>query len=118
MSITRSDVFNSLFKTLSDSDILGADLRHQVSSAICLKRQELEMSQKEFSEFMGVSQSMVSKWESYSYNFSLNNVGDIFAKLDIPITFDMNNTDQKYTNNQSYGSRPSITWSTSLLKGA
>jgi predicted transcriptional regulator len=87
----KSDVFDTMFQSLSKGDILGADLRHQASAAICAKRQELKMSQAEFAAFMGVSQSMVSKWESFSYNFSLDNIGEIFVKLDIPIAFSVGN---------------------------
>ncbi len=39
------------------------------------------MTQKEFAEFMGVTQGMVSKWESREYNFTIKSLNEICEKL-------------------------------------
>lgn len=53
-----------------------------ISAKIEMKRSEMKMSQKEFAKFMGVSQTMVSKWESGEYNFSIGTLVEICDKLD------------------------------------
>ena len=40
----------------------------KISAQIERERLEMGMSQKEFAEYMGVTQEMVSKWESREYN--------------------------------------------------
>lgn len=57
-----------------------------VSSAIVHKRKELGLNQAEFARKMGVSQGMVSKWESGEYNFTLNTLNEICSKLDLIFT--------------------------------
>ena len=41
------------------------------------------MSQKQFAQFMGVSQAMVSKWESGDCNFTIETIAKICDKLDL-----------------------------------
>ena len=45
------------------------------------------MTQKAFAEFMGVTQAMVSKWESADYNFTIETIAQISEKLNF--TFDI-----------------------------
>lgn len=52
-----------------------------ISAAIELRRKSLGMNQKQFASFMGVSQAMVSKWESGEYNFTINTLNEICYKL-------------------------------------
>lgn len=52
-----------------------------ISAAIELRRKDLGMNQKQFAEFMGVSQAMVSKWECGEYNFTINTLIEICDKL-------------------------------------
>ena len=54
-----------------------------ISAKIYLRRKELGMDQKEFAKLMGVSQSMISKWESEEYNFSIETLVNICIKLDL-----------------------------------
>ena len=77
--------FNELFSTLTDAQIMAGELKHRVSDIIHQKRVELNMTQKEFAKYMGVTQGMVSKWESFSYNFSLECIASIFTKLSVDI---------------------------------
>lgn len=79
----RSEIFSSLFQDLTDVDIKASDLKFKISKAIYRKRKELNMSQKEFAEFMNVSQGMVSKWESFEYNFTIESIVEICCKLDL-----------------------------------
>ena len=57
------------------------------------------MTQAEFAKFMGVSQGMISKWESEYYNFTIETLANICEKLD----WDMN-IELKPNNDSSYSS--------------
>ncbi len=52
-----------------------------IASEIEYSRVEMGMSQKEFAGFMGVSQGMVSRWESGTYNFTIETLTNIACKL-------------------------------------
>ena len=43
------------------------------------------MNQSEFAKYMGVSQSMISKWESGEYNFSCESIAQL-DKIGIELT--------------------------------
>ncbi|CBK75268.1 Helix-turn-helix [Butyrivibrio fibrisolvens 16/4] len=57
------------------------------------------MTQKEFADFMGVTQGMVSKWESREYNFTIKSLNEICAKLGLECNVDIysENTKAEYT---------------------
>ncbi len=76
-------------ETLQPEDVLEAKIMAQVSSAITGERLEMGMTQTEFADFLGVSQSQVSKWESEGYNFSLKSIAKIAARLDMRLDFQM-----------------------------
>ena len=52
-----------------------------IVSALITARVDRSMNQKEFAAFMGVSQAMVSKWESGECNFTVETVSKICEKL-------------------------------------
>lgn len=54
-----------------------------IAAKIELKRTALGMTQKEFAKKMGVSQGMVSRWESGTYNFTITTLNDICQKLEL-----------------------------------
>ena len=43
------------------------------------------MTQKEFADYMGVTQGMVSKWESREYNFTIKSLNEICHKLGMTV---------------------------------
>ena len=53
----------------------------RISAKIELARLDRGMTQKEFAKYMGVTQGMVSKWESREYNFTIKSLNEICAKL-------------------------------------
>lgn len=53
----------------------------QISAKIERRRIEMGMTQAEFAKFMGVSQGMVSKWESRGYNFTVKSLNEICEKI-------------------------------------
>lgn len=68
---------------ISVADVLSARGMSEISSAIAKRRLELGMTQKDFAEYMGVSQAMVSKWEGGDYNFSVKSLAEVAEKLDL-----------------------------------
>ena len=96
--MAKKDYFDEIFSNLSKADIIAGNLRHEISETIYNKRIALGMTQEQFAKHMGVSQGMVSKWESFSYNFSLEHIAEIFSKLEIDISFKTNDTFEEYTN--------------------
>lgn len=69
--------------------VIDADLRATMALAIFKKRETLGMTQKEFANHVGVSQGMVSRWESMECNFTFKAVADICAKLDLDVALEV-----------------------------
>ena len=72
-----------LTEGISDLELKQIKDLASISAAIELRRKDLGMSQKEFSAYMGVSQAMVSKWESGEYNFTISSLNEICYRLDL-----------------------------------
>ena len=72
-----------LFNCLTESEKKQGKLRGMISAAIENKRRELGLTQKEFAKTLGISQAMVSKLESSENNISVDRLVDLFEKLDI-----------------------------------
>jgi len=85
-----SDLLDSLLSKLEDYEILASDMRYDVCMMIHGYRTKQKMNQSEFAKYMGVTQSMVSKWESGEYNFSLEQLAKICSKVgcEPKLTFD------------------------------
>lgn len=81
-----SELFGDLPYTAEDRFY---DLLNKISIAVVEYRIAHDMSQSQLAEKLGVSQAMVSKYESGDYNFSLKTLIDLFDKLDIPLSFSL-----------------------------
>lgn len=81
--IQNTKTTNWLAEGLTDTEINSIKELAVISAKIEMKRNELGMNQKEFAKMMGVSQGMVSKWESGEYNFTIATLKDICSKLDL-----------------------------------
>lgn len=79
--ILNAEESNWLGQGLKEQEIKQIKELATISAKIQLKRVELGMTQKEFAQKMGVSQGMVSKWESGEYNFTINTINDICERL-------------------------------------
>lgn len=71
-----------------------------IASRIQLRRIEKGMNQKEFAKMMGVTQGMISKWESGEYNFSIDTLSQICEGLELEFTPYIREKD--YKNTQEY----------------
>lgn len=76
-------------QTLSSSDVTASKQLAKISAIITSSRIEKGMNQKQFAEFAGVSQSMVSKWESGEYNFTVETLAKICEKLNLDLEISM-----------------------------
>lgn len=79
------DFVASVTEDIPTEDLALILMSSDISVAIIRKRVDMGMTQKEFSEYMGVSQAMVSKWESGCANFTLKTLAQIAAKLDVQV---------------------------------
>ncbi|MBR6694347.1 MAG: helix-turn-helix transcriptional regulator [Clostridia bacterium] len=78
-AITQST--NWLTAGLSDEEILAKKTLAIIAADIQLKRIELGLDQKQFAKLLGVSQGMISRWESGTYNFTIATLVNICKKL-------------------------------------
>ena len=67
------------------------------------------MTQSEFAEYIGVSQGMVSKWESREYNFTIKSLNEICVKLDISFSILIEKSDL-------YLNYKVVSWSSDAIK--
>ena len=81
MTNNRNEMFDFLSEYLSKSDIYASKAIAKISMFILKYRQDLNMTQKDFARKMGVTQAMVSKWESAEYNFTVETIAHICEKL-------------------------------------
>ena len=61
----------------------------KISAQIERCRLDMEMTQEEFAQYLGVSQGMVSRCENRDYNFTVKSLNDICQKLNLSLTIDM-----------------------------
>jgi transcriptional regulator with XRE-family HTH domain len=74
---------NWLSDGLSDAEIKTTVELAKISARIERCRIDMGMTQKEFADYMGVTQGMVSKWESREYNFTIKSLNEICQKLNL-----------------------------------
>ena len=76
---------DAISEALSSSDIIAAKQLAKISSIIVSNRLEKGMNQKQFAELAGVSQGMISKWESGEYNFTIETLAKVCEKLNLDL---------------------------------
>ena len=83
---------------LTESEVKSIIELSRISAQIEKCRLELGMTQKEFADYMGVTQGMVSKWESREYNFTIKSLNDICHKLGmtVEVNVEKNNVTKEY----------------------
>lgn len=79
------DLLSALTENLTAADIKAAQIKAEIAAMLASARINKGMSQKAFAEFMGVSQGMVSRWESGNANFTIEALVAIACKLDLEI---------------------------------
>ena len=79
----------------SDAEVKTIVELAKISARIERCRIEMGMTQQEFAEYMGVSQGMVSKWESREYNFTIKTLNEICQKIDLELSVSLENPCEK-----------------------
>ncbi len=87
MTNNRDEMFDLLSNYLSKSDVYASKAIAKISMFILKYRKAANMTQKQFAKKMGVTQAMISKWESAEYNFTIETIAHISEKLNT--TFDI-----------------------------
>ena len=85
MKGNTKEMYEFVSNYISKSDIYAASVIAKISAFIINYRYKTGMTQKEFAEFMGITQGMVSKWESAEYNFSVESIAQIAEKLGVTV---------------------------------
>ena len=74
-----------LTEGMADSEVKTTVELAKISAQIERCRVDMGMTQKEFAEYMGVSQGMVSKWESRDYNFTIRSLNELCEALNLSL---------------------------------
>lgn len=89
------DLLQLFEDNVSVSDINGSRYLGKISAAIVRKRIEMGMTQKQFSQYLGVSQGMVSKWEGGDYNFTIRALAEIAEKLNLELYLNLKEYEER-----------------------
>ena len=93
--ITNAKKTNWISEGFSQAEIKTTIELAKISARIERCRLELKMTQKEFADYMGVTQAMVSKWESREYNFTVRSLNEICEKLGLSMSMSLENSSIK-----------------------
>ena len=88
--IANAKKTNWITEGLSKEEVKTTIELAKISASIEQKRIEMGMTQKEFAKYMGVTQSMVSKWESREYNFTIKSLNEVCEKLKLNCVISVN----------------------------
>lgn len=81
-----AELITALSESLSAEEVQFADIASSLASQLIAKRISLGLTQAEFAEKLGKSQTTVSKWEAGDCNFQIKTLIEISQKLDLPLT--------------------------------
>lgn len=80
-----------LVPKISISESCYYDILYKISTTILESRIEKNMNQTEFSNLLGVTQAMISKYESGDYNFTIKQICKLCEKLNLSLDFSLYN---------------------------
>lgn len=89
-------LIDELANQVTKGDLIASEQLAIISSVIVKSRLERKMSQKEFAQLLGVSQGMISKWESQNYNFSIEALANICDKLNLEMNVEIKPVNKGY----------------------
>ena len=93
--------------TLSPADVLSSKMMAQISTAITKERLKLHMNQADFAKHIHASQSLVSRWESGDYNFTIQKIAEIAASLNLDVDITLHDANTQNTQSIAYSSSSS-----------
>ena len=79
------ELLSALSEEMSAEELLYAHYTSDIAVAIASKRTTLGLSQAEFAQKIGKSQTTISKWENADCNFTLKTLIEIAQQLDLTL---------------------------------
>ena len=89
------------FADIPEEEKATINLKGKIAAAILDKRHDMNMNQNEFANYMNVSQSMISKWESGEYNFSCESIEQL-RKIGISLSLEDKKFIEKHMKSLEY----------------
>lgn len=97
------DLFDALSESIEKKDIIYAKTTSQIVSSLIKERFKRNMTQHDFAEQLNIKQSMVSRWESGSSNFTIKTLSKIAADLDLDLYINLiPNKEVQYIHTEHY----------------
>ena len=90
-----TDLLDMLSEGMSAEDMLFAHYASDIAVAITTNRNSLGLTQKEFAEKIGKSQTLISKWENADCNFTLKTLIEIAQALDLTLNVSFTSSKMK-----------------------
>lgn len=84
-----ASLVNYMSQHLSQSDVYAAEAVAMVTATLINCRKARNMTQRQFAKVLGINQTMMIKWESGEYNFSIADIALIAAKLDMVLNMEL-----------------------------
>ena len=118
-SVPLSELLEALSQDLSAEEILSAKVLAQISTQLSSERIKRGMSQAEFAEFMGTTQTVISKWENSDRNFTIKKLCEIACKLNCDLSVKLEKMNQaleppnnviQFPSDYIVGNSPSPNW--------
>lgn len=91
MNTDMKDFLAAMSANLSAADLIYASAASDVAVAVSEKRIESGLTQKEFAQLLGKSQTAVSKIENADCNLTLRTLSEIAQKLDLTLEIKLTN---------------------------
>ena len=89
------ELLTALSDDLSAEDLRLAAIASDLAVQLTAKRIGLGLTQSEFADLLGKSQTTVSKWENADCNFQIKTLVEIAQKLDLPLTISFKEPEPK-----------------------
>lgn len=93
-----NEVFEALTNNLSDAKVVAADVLSDIAVELVNYRVVNNLDQKDLARILNVSQPMISKYESGSYNFTIKTLYEIAFKLGLDVDFAIRSTPSNESN--------------------
>lgn len=95
------EIFDNLTAEMTDDEVVVADVLSDIAVEIVKYRIEHGLDQKDMANLLHVSQPMISKYESGTYNFTIKSLFVIANKLGLNVDFNINGNNQLKCDNRS-----------------
>lgn len=92
-SVDARDVFPGLTQSIIKSN----EIKVAIAIAVMNKRQQLNLSQQQYAELLGVSQALIARWEKGTHNFTIDTLCELAEKTGLDLKVQLDEPEQKWT---------------------